>query len=245
MVNGPPICEMYSISMNRKRKKPPKSPGVDRDRLAIAIQGLKRRDLLTLAQRALSFVPHPDLPELARGLLKPEAIQRCVRGPAGLLTEVKRFHKESLGGKYFESFDVNWKNSTQKSEGTQEFLAECERLLARCAGSARKQPGSEVRDSFELIFDLLRRVDSGEEIVFFADEGGSYEVGVDWRLVLGAYFKCLAASASPAEYAARAVSVIEDFAQHDRARLMAATRRVASKEQKAALQRHLISMKNM
>ena len=40
-------------------------------------------------------------------------------------------------------------------------------------------------------------------MIFFADEGGSWMVGVDWRQVLPAWFRVLSATASPAEIARR------------------------------------------
>ena len=38
-------------------------------------------------------------------------------------------------------------------------------------------------------------------MVFFADEGGSWQVGVDWKSVLPADFRCLAETAGPEEFA--------------------------------------------
>jgi hypothetical protein len=47
-----------------------------------------------------------------------------------------------------------------------------------------------VREAFELLFALLRRLDRDpDSVVFFADEGGSWQVGVDWRPALAAYFR--------------------------------------------------------
>jgi hypothetical protein len=77
----------------------------------------------------------------------------------------------------------------EKSRGTETWIAECERLFKRCAAAAKKRPDSEAREAFDILFGLLRRIDEAhDEIVFFADEGGSYEVFVDWKNVLPAYF---------------------------------------------------------
>ena len=46
------------------------------------------------------------------------------------------------------------------------------------------------------IFNLLDQIDqSSHDILFLADEGGSWEVGVDWENVLPAWFKVLSATA--------------------------------------------------
>ena len=91
----------------------------------------------------------------------------------------------------------------------------------------------------ELLFALLRRIDEDpDSVVFFADEAGSWQVGVDWREVLPAYFECLA-DETPAEDFARQVDrAITDFADYGRPRHLASARRVANAEQKAAL-RHM------
>jgi hypothetical protein len=93
-----------------------------------------------------------------------------------------------------------------------------------------------VREAFELLFALLRRLDEGNnDVVFFADEGGSWQVGVNWRTALSAYFRCLADGAPPDEYAREVDRTIKDFADYERPRHVAAARRVANTGQKTAL----------
>ena len=108
--------------------------------------------------------------------------------------------------------------------------------MGKCVGASEKTPGPPLREAFELLFGLVRRIDKGrDDVVFFADEGGSWQVGVDWRAALPAYFRCLAASASPEDFAREVGRAIGDFADHERPRHLTAARRVASAEQKAAL----------
>jgi hypothetical protein len=83
---------------------------------------------------------------------------------------------------------------------------------------------------------LLRQIDeTADEVIFFADEGGSWQVGVDWCTVLAAYFRCLAETASPEEFSATVDRVITDFAEHERPEHMQTARAVASSVQQAAL----------
>ena len=89
-------------------------------------------------------------------------------------------------------------------------------------------------EAFDLLFDLLRIVD--DTVVHWPlDMRGLDAVGVDWDAVLPAYFRCLADTASPREFARAADRVIRDFAEDDRPRHLASARRVASAEQKATL----------
>jgi hypothetical protein len=111
-------------------------------------------------------------------------------------------------------------------------VVEFERLVYKCIRASAKGRSSTVREAFELLFAPLRRLDSDpDSVVFFADEGGSCQVGVDWRAALAAYFRCLA-DGTPAEHFDRAIA---DFADHDRPKHSAIARRVASADQKVAL----------
>jgi len=141
-----------------------------------------------------------------------------------------------LRGDYYDSVDVNSKNYMDTSKGTDAFMAEFERLIEKCIRASAKGPLSPVREAFELLFALLRRLDRDpDSVVFFADEGGSWQVGVDWRAALPAYFRCLADGTS-AEYFAREVDrAIADFADYDRPKHRATARSVANAEQRVAL----------
>jgi hypothetical protein len=101
--------------------------------------------------------------------------------PKGLLAQIKAFEKASLAREYYESFDVNWRNSTEKSMGTIAWSTKFNRLMEASASKAKTGDPKVVRKCMEILFDLLDTLDSGDtEVVFFADEGGSWQVGVDW-----------------------------------------------------------------
>lgn len=212
---------------------------VDIEKLRVALCRLSREQLLDLAERAIELVPQAKVRLLVEGLIRIEDLAREARtGSGALLDEVRKFHQASVGGEYYESFNVNSKNFMQQSKGTETFIAEFDRLQRKCIRAAEKRPQPAVREAFELLFDLLRRIDhSPDDIVFFADEGGSWQVGVDWRTALAAYFRCLAEGASGEDFAREVDRTIEDFAEHERPHHLAAARRVASAEQKAALRR--------
>ena len=134
-----------------------------------------------------------------------------------LLDAVRRFHAASLSGKYYEDFPVSGKTCTQQSRGTDVFMAEFDRLVLRCVREADVGPRPAVREAFELLFSLLRHIDQcHDDVIFFADEGGSWNVGVHWRTVFPAYFRCLAETATAEEFARTAEQAILDFAGHDR-----------------------------
>ena len=116
---------------------------------------------------------------------------------------MKKFHEASERGDYFEDFAVNSRNFMEKSQGTETWIEECNRLLGSCVASAGDGALAEARQGFELIFGLLERIDHGEDVIFFADEGGVWQVGIDWDKVLPSWFTCLAATAQPDAIASR------------------------------------------
>ncbi|MBI4613323.1 MAG: hypothetical protein HY720_06900 [Planctomycetes bacterium] len=209
---------------------------IDFDRLRAALPRLTRGDLLLLVERAIEEIPEAKLRSIMGDFVPVVDVASTKAGAAGVLKEVRKFHDASGRGEYYDSFGVNSKNWTQKSEGTEEFIAEFDGLLGRCVRASEKRPRAPLREAFELLLALLRRIDhSPDDVVFFADEAGSWQVGVDWRTALPAYFRCLADVAGPDEFTREVDRAISDFANHERPRLLTAARRVASVEQKRAL----------
>jgi hypothetical protein len=211
---------------------------VDTEKLRVALRRMTRGRLLIVAERALEIVPRTKLCQLVGGIVRIEELTEGKPGSVSVLDEVRKFHEASLRHEYYDSFNVNSKNYMEKSKGTEAFLAEFDRLIGKCVRATAKGPRPPVREAFELLFALLRRIDEdSDSVVFFADEGGSWQVGADWREVLPAYFRCLAEGASGDEFAREVDRSITDFADYDRRHQLTAARRVASVEQKAALRR--------
>ena len=211
---------------------------VDREKLRVTLRRMKRGDLLVIAERAAELLPRAKLQVVFGDRLKLHEFTVTAGGRVGLLEEVRRFHDASLRGDYYESFDVDSKNFMQMSGGTDAFIAEFDRLARKCVRAAEKRPRTPVRAAFELLFELLRHIDEcHDDVIFFADEAGSWQVDVDWRATLAGYFQCLADTASPEDFVHEVHRVIKDFAEYERPRHLTAARRVASVAQKAALRR--------
>jgi hypothetical protein len=169
-------------------------PGVvDVEKVRFALRRMSRGDLLTIAERAIEMVPRTRLGALVGDMVRHDQLVEQKGGAASLLDEVRKFHDASLRGDYYDSFDVNSKNFMDRSGGTEEFTAEFDWLIGKCVLAAARGSHPALRETFELLFALLRSIDEDpDSVVFFADEAGSWQVGVDWREVLPAYFRCLA-----------------------------------------------------
>jgi hypothetical protein len=216
---------------------PPKPNQIDRDKLLAALRKLKREDVFYMLVDAIELLPATKLRELAEkhldvSQLRPDAQQTKTR----LLDEVKRFQKASLAGEYYESFSVNSKNCTEESAGTSAWISEYQRLLERCLGATANAEPVEVRGAMDILFALLDHIDEGhDDVIFFADEGGSWQVGVKWETVLPAWFKMLAVTASPEDYAVRIRQMVSNHHSYGGEKMLAIARKIGTPEQRKAL----------
>lgn len=206
---------------------------IDRDKLRAAVRRLGDEYVFYMLDDAIDLLPPA---KLVSGYLDVKQLRPDAPGKKNLLADVRTFDTASRAGKYYESFNVNSKNFMNKSTGTRAFIADCNRLLERCVMQAPKGDAAETREAIEIILGLLRYIDEcNDGVIFFADEAGSWQVGVDWAKVLPALFSCLARSTAPEEYARRVVEVVDEFDRHDRGKHMAAARRFANPSQRKAL----------
>ena len=176
---------------------------------------LDAENLLNLLDRAIELIPKDQLPELIEGFFDPDLLIVAEGSEQSLLEDIKKFHVNSLAGVYYEDFRVNSKNFMDKSRGTINWIAECERLMDRCTQEDMAGKPDQLRQAFELLFNLLDEVDEcRDDIIFFADEGGSWQVGVDWETVLPLYFQTLAMVAKPKEYAEQVTKLVKSHVNY-------------------------------
>jgi hypothetical protein len=208
----------------------------DLTKLRNELRRLRRCDLLIIAERAAELVPKANLGALLGDFMHVDALVVPGSKRAPLIEEVQKFHSESRDGRYFERCEANTRNFKEHSGGTDAFVAEFDRLLCQCVQAVGLQPATSVREAFELLFGLLRHIDEAhDDVVFFTDEAGSWQLGVNWRMVFPAYFRCLAEAISPEEFARTVDQMIGAFAEHERPLHLKTAHRVAPAAQQAAL----------
>jgi hypothetical protein len=221
-----------------RRERNVKQESVDLEKLRVALRQLNRGRLLIIAERAIEMIPSASLDALVGDMIRVPRLVESECAAGSLLAEIRTFYQASLRSEYYQSFHVNSRNCTDKSQGTDAFIAEFDRLMTRWVQAVAEGSQETVREAFELLFSLLRHIDEDpDRIVFFADEAGSWQVPVDWRTVLPVYFKCLASRARGEEFAHEVDRVVSDFCHYWRPDLLAAAEDVANDEQKAALAR--------
>lgn len=191
---------------------------IDSTTLRVELRALPRSSLLLIAERAIELVAQTQLGALLGDIVQIKGDPTDARredlatiAGASLLDDVRSFHDAAIGGEFYEHVETNGGGRREQSRGTDAFVAEFDRLMRRCVGApgvgiepeARDGLGNGLRDCFELLFALLRHIDEGhDDVLFFADDGSSLDVGVNWRMVLPAYFECVAETdaASPEEF---------------------------------------------
>ena len=200
------------------------------------LQALPRGQLLVVAQRAIEMLPDAALRALLGDMIQIERHLQVTAPTPLLIDEVRDFGATSMSGRFYDDFAGHRRGHPQQSRGTDGFIAEFNRLLGRCVRQADPAAGAMTCESFEILFGLLRYINEClDDVVYFADDGGVWCIGVDWCTALPAYFKCLALNPSAEDFAQSVDRVIGDFAESDRARFMADARRVANTAQKACL----------
>ncbi|MSP91872.1 MAG: hypothetical protein EXR79_08760 [Myxococcales bacterium] len=211
-------------------------PTFDLVKLRAHLRHLPSGDLYLLLDRALGALAPEQVAQVLRDHVDVRRFQVDATPTPALLEQVHAFHAAAFRGDYYEDFAVNSRNCTQTSRGTDAFMAEYDRLLDLCLHAPRKDHERDLRTAFELLFDLLRQIDEcRDDIVFFADEGGSWQVGVQWPQVFAAWCPCVAATAAPDQYVTAVEAVLRDFARHERPKLFELARQAATPEQRAAL----------
>jgi hypothetical protein len=210
---------------------------IDREKLRAAVRKLGNEYILYMLDDAIDLLPPAKLQKIAKKYLDVERLRPDPeKANASLLADVKRFQKSSLASEYYESFDVNSKNCTQQSNGTSSWISAFGRLLDRCVTNSKKGNPAEVREAMDILFGLLDHIDEcRDDVIFFADEGGSWQVGVDWEGVLPAWFKVLSITASPEDFAKRITTLLSRHYSYGRDKMLAIARQTATPEQREAL----------
>jgi hypothetical protein len=195
---------------------------IDRGKLRAAIRRLGPEYVFYMLDETIDLLPPAELEEIAKKYIDLNGLRTDSNGQprTTLLADVSAFDKASRAGQCYESFMVNSGNFTAQSTGTTAWIATCHRLLDRCVAEEKMMAPTEIRAAFDTLFGLLDYIDQGnDDVIFFADEGGAWQVDVDWAKVLPSWFRVMSATVTPA--------VVEDGDELDdeaRARLHTAIR---------------------
>lgn len=218
-------------------RRQPRPVAIDLDKLRERLRVIGDEQRFYILNEAIEILPEPALVQivgryLQLGDLRPDPEM----SKQSLLDEVKRFDAAARAGHYYESFNVNSKNCMDKSAGTVAFIANFTRLLDRSVTASGNSDRAEVRTVMETLFALHRYIaECNDDVIFFADEGGAWQICVDWLTVLPAWFRCLARTADALEFARLVDETIEEFDPQSRSTHLATAGRIATAPQRREL----------
>ena len=99
-----------------------------------------------------------------------------------------------------------------QSPGTERFVAQFGELIRDCTDQRASVSPRDTIAAIKKLLDLMRRIDgTAEEVVFFTDEAGLWQLGVKWSTLLPVYFRCLGEALSLNDYATRIEGFFRDF----------------------------------
>ena len=212
---------------------------IDRDKVRAEARKLDGTGLRVWLDRAIDMLPDAAFPDLIADYVHLSGVLADENTRPNLLRTIHQFHRDSMAGCYYQDFVVNWRNDMEKSRGTEIFIAEHSRLVEACLRAESTGDLETAAEGLGLLTDLMREIDRGErDILFFADEAGSWQVGVLWERVLPAWFRSLSPGTEASEWAEAVADALDDFAGHQRDQILAAARAAGTPEQQAALAEH-------
>ncbi|MDR5729210.1 MAG: hypothetical protein RB191_17470 [Terriglobia bacterium] len=200
---------------------------LDRQQIRRAIRQMGNEYVYYLLDDAISLLSQAQLRQLIAPYANPDQFIEHEAPQKDLLAEVLAFQKTSLAGEYYEETPIAARNCEENSRGTLCWIADFRRLLGRCAAESSSASAANVCRTFEILFRLLDSLYDGTgEGIFFAEERGSWMVGVDWKRVLPAWFRVLAATVAPAEYSRRVEAIIRRHCSSEQAEMLVLARSV-------------------
>lgn len=97
---------------------------IDRDKFRALLRQMKPEELFDMVVKCIDLLPQDGLRALAKGRITLARILDDGGPKAGLREVVLDFQKRSLDGECYESFEVNWRNCSDVSQGTRAWEAE-------------------------------------------------------------------------------------------------------------------------
>ncbi len=179
---------------------------MDKERLFALLATQDAPTLLALLSRAYDRMQY-DQREEVFGDFDRSAPPVAVEAEA-LVEEVEAFQRASLAGMYYAPFAINSKNFMHIPDETEEWFDKLGDLLTASVQLSSRGDHMHAAACFSILYELIAAMEDGEEIVF-AHELGSWMIPGDEQAFIAAYMTSLATLATPEEYAAVALPLIQ------------------------------------
>ena len=207
---------------------------MDKQRVFKALAGEDPSLLLDLLKRAYNVMKIDQRKDVfgnyAQSLL-PEPVDG-----EDLLIEIEAFRDDSLAGYYYEPFEIRSYNYTHVPEETEAWFEKMGDYLIASRQLTEQGDHTDAVACFRMLYALIEKMESGEEIVF-ADEYGSWMIPGDEKTYIAAYMTSLAATTTPEAFTEAAIPLIRrDTYQSLATQAYASAIRAADEDQQAHLE---------
>ena len=125
-----------------------------------------------------------------------------------IIKESEKFYKDSLAGVYYAPFGINSKNFSHIPEETEQWFEKLGGLLQSSVQLTKQKEHSSAVRSFKILYELIGKMEYGEEIIF-ADEYGSWMISGDEEEFLNSYILSLAELKTPEKYSQIVIPLIK------------------------------------
>jgi len=160
-----------------------------------------------------------------------------------LLATIKQFHENSFSGYYYEPFDINSKNFSDIPGETEAWFDEISDHLEDSSRLADQGDYEMVVQCFKLLYELIDKMEDGEEIIF-AEEYGAWMITGDEKRFVKSYLTALSATSTPEEYAIKTIPLIKrDSYESFHNKVYPTAIKIADEEQKAHLKKEIKKQK--
>lgn len=194
---------------------------IDREKIRKHLRFLDGTALRVWLNRAIRLLPDEAFPELIEDYAWLSDVTSADPILRDLREQTRSFYEASMAGAFYQEFNVSSHNCTQFSLGTERFAAEHARLIEECLRAERSGDHEVAGECFSVLIDILREIDRFErDIVFFADEAGSWQFNVLWKEVLPAWFRALSKTLDAHSWAEIVLDAIDEFGTTDTEEIM-------------------------
>lgn len=179
---------------------------MNKERLFAYLETQEKKLLLTLLDEAYREM-EPDARHRVFGKHEENAPLLPVNGDV-LLSDIESFQRMSLSGYYYEPFSINSRNFSEVPRETEEWFEEMGEYLKSATQLSNQGDHMAAVLCFEILYGLIEKFESGEEIVF-GREVDTWMIPGDDKLPMRAYVTSLAKISTPAAFTDAIIPLIK------------------------------------
>lgn len=208
-----------------------------KDRLFDYLETQKKAQLIELLESAFDAMDTEQRHDVFDEIIS-DVLPVTVDGEQ-LLADIEVFFKSSVNGRYYKPFNMNSKNFSNVPKKTNEWFEKLGDYLEESSVLTEQGTHDVAVQCFTLLYDVIDKMEDGEDIVF-ADELGGWMIPGDEKIFIKSYLTSLSSISTPEEYTEKAISLIErDAIDSFCNKVYSAATKLANESQKTSLKKEV------